>query len=34
VFVGLRQIAPDTDAGIDFTDEFRLAAAMREAQQG
>jgi len=31
MFVGLRKIAPDTDPGIDFTDECRRAAPMRDA---
>ena len=34
MFVGLLQIAPDTYPGIGFTAEYRLAAAMRDAQRG
>ena len=34
MFVGLRQIAPDADPGIDFADEYRLATDMRKAQRG
>jgi len=34
MFVGLRQIAPQTDPGIDFAKEYRMAAAMRDAQRG
>ena len=32
--VGLRQIAPGTDPGIDSPEEYRMAAAMRDAQRG
>ena len=34
MFVGLRQIAPDPDPGIDFADEHCMAAAVRDANQG
>ena len=34
MFVGLRQIAQGANPGIDFADEYRLAATMREAQRG